>query len=41
MLSGVPTVFLGALLLGRRSLLESLQITIALIPIGIPMLGFL
>jgi hypothetical protein len=41
MLAGVPTVFIGAFLLGQRSLLESLQITIALIPIGIPMLGFL
>jgi hypothetical protein len=41
MISGVPTIFLGALLLGQRSLLEAFQITIALIPIGIPMLGFL
>jgi hypothetical protein len=41
MLAGVPTVFLAALLLGQRSLLESFQITTALIPFGIPMLGFL
>ena len=41
MLTGVPTVFLGALLLGQRSLMESFQIAFALIPFGIPMLGFL
>jgi hypothetical protein len=41
MLTGVPTVFLATLLLGQRSLLESFQITVALIPFGIPMLGFL
>jgi hypothetical protein len=40
-LTAVPTVFLWALFLGQRSLLESLQITVVLIPFGIPVLGFL
>ncbi len=41
LLTGVPTIFLAALLLGQRSPLESFQITIVLIPFGIPVLGFL
>jgi hypothetical protein len=32
MLTCVPTAFLAALVLGQRSLLESFQITIVLIP---------
>ena len=41
MLSGLPTVFLGALVLGQRGVLESIQTAFVLIPFGIPMLGFL
>jgi hypothetical protein len=41
MLTGAPTVFLATLLLGQRSLQESFQITFALIPFGVPVLGFL
>lgn len=37
----MPTAFLAALLFGQRSPLESFQISIVLIPFGIPVIGFL